>query len=154
MQLKSAKFWVKTGILFCKAGNDASLMGVTLHEFQRYSNDVEVIIPEIYKDDLKNLKYKKAHITKTLVERNATISKQSDMIIVLPGGTGTLYELLSFNETKRAKEHACEVNVINSDGFFNGLETQIETMKKFGFSNENHFTVKLVNNIDSFVKHL
>ena len=119
-------------------------MGITLAEFLKYSDDVEIIIPKIYADDLKNIKHKKAFVTEDLAERVKTITQQSDKIIVLPGGTGTILEIFFANESRRAQEHNCDIIVVNSDGFYDGLRAQIADMVARGFTGPKKFMVKFI----------
>ena len=135
-----------------QGGSNKGMMGLTLNEFLKYSDDVEMIVPEVYKDVLDGLTYKKSHLTMNLSERLKTTIEQSDKIIVLPGGTGTLLELLYANETKRAKEHTCDVVVVNSDGFFDGLQKQIETMEQLGFTNASKIMVRFVKGLGENTK--
>lgn len=66
-----------------------------------------------------------------------------DRIIVMPGGTGTFEELLYSNETKRSGEHKCRVTLVNIDGYFSGLLSQIEAGIREGLITNNviHFDI-------------
>ena len=68
------------------------------------------------------------------------------MIIVLPGGTGTLEELLYVNETGRSNEHEAAIFVVNSEGFYNGFLEQIKTNIKTGFSKKTALHFEFVKN--------
>lgn len=73
-----------------------------------------------------------------------TFTQQSDKIIVLPGGTGTILEIFFANESKRAQEHNCDIVVVNSDGYYNGLRQQIADMVARGFTSPKKFMVKFI----------
>lgn len=74
--------------------------------------------------------------------------KKCDEIIILPGGTGTLEELLYCNETLRSTEHTSKVTLVNFDSFFNGLLEQINTNIEQGFSNPSTIKFEVVNNVN------
>jgi uncharacterized protein (TIGR00730 family) len=68
--------------------------------------------------------------------RKKRILEVSDAVVVLPGGTGTLDELMEAVETKKWGAHNKPIVLLNTKGYWNGLLTQIETMTKEGFFNK------------------
>ena len=55
------------------------------------------------------------------------------MLLFLPGGIGTLYELITAIEMKRSKEFDKPIVIYNETGFFNELLTMLDKVyaKKF-----------------------
>ncbi len=101
--------------LYVQGGSTKGIMGLTLHSFLQKSNNVEFIIPSKYytldAPELKKLvgaTHFKATKVDTEIDRLKMIIS-CDRIIVLPGGTGTLEELLYCNETLRANEHTATI---------------------------------------------
>ena len=76
--------------------------------------------------------------------------KNCDHIIVLPGGTGTLVELLYCNETLRAGEHINNLTIINVDGYFNGILQQIKTNIEQGLSKPSAIKFTILDNVNQF----
>jgi uncharacterized protein (TIGR00730 family) len=72
-------------------------------------------------------------IAKDLGERKAKMLARSDVIIVLPGGLGTLDELSEILELRKHNAHQKVVIVLNTDGFYGGLRTQLGRMSTEGF---------------------
>ncbi len=72
-------------------------------------------------------------IAKDLGERKARLLSRSDVIVVLPGGLGTLDELTEILELRKHGAHQKQVIVLNTDGFYQGLITQLERMSEEGF---------------------
>ena len=72
-------------------------------------------------------------IAKDLGERKAMLLARSDVIVVLPGGLGTLDELSEILELRKHDAHEKQVVVLNTDGFYDGLRTQLERMSAEGF---------------------
>lgn len=136
-------------VWYVQGGCGDGLMGLTLAAFVKKSKKVAFIIPKAYfARDVKKLKkivrfnivqFRKV---RSETERLKTI-KKCNHIIVLPGGTGTLEELLYCNETFRAGEHKTQIDVININGFFNPLIKLIENGVKQGLINPEslHFNV-------------
>lgn len=88
-------------------------------------------------------------ITDTINERTDYVLKNCDMCIFLPGGIGTLYEIMSAIETKRANEHNSEIVIVNLYGFFDELLEMLEKIYTQNFaSKDNKNAYKVVNNID------
>ena len=72
-------------------------------------------------------------IAKDLGERKAMMLARSDVIVVLPGGLGTLDELSEILELRKHGAHEKRVIVLNTDGFYDGLKTQLDRMSAEGF---------------------
>ena len=141
-------------ITYVQGGSDKGLMGETLKEFLKYSNNVEFFIPDTYYDYDSPALIKlvgednfKAHKTHGESGRLMAI-KSCDHIIVLPGGTGTLEELLFCNETLRAGEHSNNLTIINVDGYFNGILQQINTNIEQGLSKSSAIKFTIIDNVN------
>lgn len=140
-------------ITYVQGGSDQGLMGETLNEFLKYSSNVEFFIPDTYYDyDAPNLinlvGQSNFKATQTHGEAGRlTAIKGCDYIIVLPGGTGTIEELLYCNETLRANEHSSKVIIVNIDGYFDGLIQQLETNIAEGLSKPSALKFSIVNNV-------
>ncbi|MCR4280771.1 MAG: LOG family protein, partial [Candidatus Kaiserbacteria bacterium] len=54
-------------------------------------------------------------------------------VIALAGGIGTLDEITEMLALKRHGDHHKPIVFLNTDGFYSGMKTQLETMDKEGF---------------------
>ena len=127
----------KEGHIYIQGGWDKGFMGLTLEAYRKNGGlCVEVITTEAFKGFLEQCKefWDELHIAPNLAQRFQMFQDQSDVTIALPGGMGTVSELIYMNETQVAQEHNKPIAVINTDGFYNGLLEQFETMKKCGHS--------------------
>lgn len=68
-----------------------------------------------------------------LAERKARLLARSDAVVVMVGGTGTLDEATEILELKKHGLHAKPVVLLNSAGFYDGLEQQLRRMEEEGF---------------------
>lgn len=89
-----------------------------------HSNGAKVIgvIPEMLKD--KEFAYEKADeliVTVDMRDRKTIMEQRSDAFIALPGGFGTLEELLEIVTLKLLKYHNKPVVIINTNDFYNPL---------------------------------
>lgn len=146
-------------LVYVQGGSIEGLMGETLKSFLKTSKNVEFFIPNTYYQydapKLISLVGKdNFHAMKTEGEAGRLEAiKKCDEIIVLPGGSGTLEELLYCNETMRAGEHSSKVTLVNINGFFNGFLQQIKTNIEQGLSKNTAIKFDIVtdvNQIDLF----
>lgn len=72
-------------------------------------------------------------IARDLAERKAELLRRSDAIVIMVGGTGTLDEATEIMELKKHGLHAKPVVLLNTAGFYDGLELQLRRMESDGF---------------------
>ncbi len=68
-----------------------------------------------------------------LAARKAELLARADAVVVLVGGLGTLDEVTEAVELKKHKQHAKPVVFLDTDGFYDGLRTQLRRMEQDGF---------------------
>lgn len=140
-------------ITYVQGGSDKGLMGNTLKEFLKHSNNVEFLIPDVYYE------YDAPALIKLVGKNNFKVKithgeagrlqgiKDCDLIIVLPGGTGTLEELLYCNETGRSGEHKARIILVNVNDFYNGFLEQLKTNIKHGLSTQSALRFDVVSSV-------
>ena len=85
------------------------------------------IIPEsIHKKRLSSPLDHEQIITPNMRERKYLMRKRSDAFIALPGGFGTLEEILEVITLKQLQYHNKAIVFINTDGFYDSLFAQFE----------------------------
>lgn len=147
----------ENNFLMLQGGHDKGLMGISLKSFLSLSKNVKFLIPNIHfkreSDALKKLTGEK-DFNCLVVEgesgRLEHMRKLSKIVVILPGGSGTLLELLYANEIKRYKDFKGEIYLINTDGFFNNVIAQINHNIKMGFQKECQWVIKVLNNSSEF----
>jgi len=97
------------------------IMGAAYKAAKENNRQVIGIAPEIYKDDFKELECDKEILTKDINSRIDKLTENSDILMFMPGGVGTLHELMTAIERKRSKEFNKPIIVCNDTGFFNEL---------------------------------
>ncbi|WP_460069734.1 LOG family protein [Streptomyces sp. YKOK-I1] len=72
-------------------------------------------------------------IAKDLAERKRLLLEKADAVVVLVGGTGTLDEATEILELKKHGHTDKPVVLLNTAGFYDGLEQQFRRMEDEGF---------------------
>ncbi|HKJ79697.1 MAG TPA: TIGR00730 family Rossman fold protein [Prolixibacteraceae bacterium] len=103
------------------------------------------ILPERLID--RSLASDKAHeviVTKDMQERKAKMREMSDAFIALPGGFGTLEEILEVLTLRQLSYHTKPIIFINTNNFFKYLLKQFEVSFKEQFAKEIYARLYLV----------
>ena len=128
-----------------------SMMGISYHEFINNGKEVTSVTPDVYEDDLINLKESKQIITSNTITRFETIYELSDLIIILPGGIGTLAELCSTIEEVRTIDSNKKVILVNYEGFYDEIINWVKKGGELGFvSLELNSIISVVENFEDF----
>ncbi|MGX1547092.1 LOG family protein [Streptomyces adustus] len=72
-------------------------------------------------------------IARDLAERKRRLLEKADAVVVMVGGTGTLDEATEILELKKHGHTDKPVVLLNTAGFYDGLETQFRRMEAEGF---------------------
>jgi len=69
-------------------------------------------------------------------ERKAKMEELADAFVVLPGGFGTLEELLEIMTLKQLQQHQKAIVILNAKGFFDPLKALFEHVYQQRFAKE------------------
>jgi hypothetical protein len=72
-------------------------------------------------------------VARDLAHRKAELLLRSDAIVIMVGGTGTLDEATEILELRKHGLHSKPVVLLNTAGFYDGLEQQLRRMDAEGF---------------------
>ncbi|WP_438485743.1 TIGR00730 family Rossman fold protein [Streptomyces sp. S186] len=72
-------------------------------------------------------------VTRDLAERKAQMLARADAVVIMVGGTGTLDEATEILELRKHGMHDKPVVLLNTAGFYDGLQTQFQRMAAEGF---------------------
>ncbi|MGW3039114.1 LOG family protein [Kitasatospora sp. NPDC001159] len=113
-------------------GSNAGLMGLLADEVKAAGGRLVGVLVEM----LKHKGYVGADelvMTADLAERKAELATRADAVVVLVGGLGTLDEVAEVLELKKHGMFEKPVVVLDTEGFYSGLRTQLERMDAEGF---------------------
>ena len=125
----------KRGHRLVYGAGDRGLMGAAAQACQDAKGAVTGVIPqhlvdaEIGKQDLDEYV-----VVDTMHERKMLMFERSDAIVALPGGPGTLDELMEVLTWRQLGLHARPVMLINVDGYWDPLLDLIDHIIGHGFA--------------------
>ncbi|MEM7744511.1 MAG: TIGR00730 family Rossman fold protein [Pseudomonadota bacterium] len=124
---------------------DRGLMGEAARAAQIAGGRITGVIPqhlvdlEVGKSDLDEYV-----VTDTMHERKMTMFQRSDAVVALPGGPGTLDELIEVLTWRQLGLHARPAVIVDTDGYWQPLIVLLEHMIAKGFADQTflgHLTV-------------
>lgn len=110
------------------------LMGLSHDIALKYGREVTGICPELYMNQFKDVNCTEKEITKTVGERIKRVINDSDVLLFLPGGVGTVYELFTAIEWKRSYEFDKPIIIYNLFGHFDKLFEFLDMIYDMGFT--------------------
>lgn len=121
------------------------IMGILAKEVLDHKGSVIGIIPEfLKKKEVVHLGLTQLITTQNMHERKLYMQEQSDAFIALPGGMGTLEELFEIITWLQLGLHDKPIGLLNINGFYDALLSQLEEMVKRGFLKMENYNLLLV----------
>ncbi len=115
-------------------GGRVGLMGVVADATLAAGGRVIGIIPRFLEErEVAHRGLTELHVVETLHERKALMHELSDGLIALPGGFGTLDELMESITWAQLGLHAKPIGIVNVAGYFDRLLAFVETATGAGF---------------------
>jgi len=117
----------KHGDILLFGGGMRGLMGATARAVHEHHGKVIGVIPEAL--NIKGVAYENCDefiVTKDLRTREAVMDERSDAFIALPGGYGTLEELLEIITLKQLGYHQKAIVILNINGYYDPLLRQFD----------------------------
>jgi hypothetical protein len=115
------------------------LMGVLMKSASNAGCSVTGVVPErLNRPNIVSDEHQNLVITADMKDRKEYMRKNSDAFIALPGGYGTLEELLEIITLKQLKYHTKPIVIINFDGFYDMLLNQFEVFYAENFTNSSY----------------
>lgn len=121
-ELIAKKGW---GIIF--GAGMSGLMGAAADSALKTGGKITGIIPDLL--NIKNVVHEKCHeliVTKTMRERKKLMEERADAFIAMPGGFGTMEELLEIITLKQLEYHKKPVVIMNFNHYYDVLKALFE----------------------------
>lgn len=115
-------------------GGSGGLMGALAISVFEHGGEVTGIIPDFLK--ARERLFVQAHdivITRDMHERKRTMFERADAFVALPGGVGTLEELVEQLTWAQLGRHRKPILLANINGFWNALIEVFRHMDQLGF---------------------
>lgn len=111
------------------------LMGATASAVHKHDGKVIGVIPEAL--NVKGIVYETCDelvVTQGMRERKGIMDARADAFIALPGGYGTLEELLEIITLKQLRYHNKPIVILNIQGFYDKLLAQFKEIIEGNFA--------------------
>jgi uncharacterized protein (TIGR00730 family) len=116
------KLLAEEGISVVYGGGSVGLMGVLADEVLRCGGEVEGVLPAgLFEREIAHEALTRMHVVATMHERKALMYDLSDGFITLPGGLGTLDELLEITTWAQLGLHDKPIGLLDPSGYFTDL---------------------------------
>lgn len=108
-------------------GGDIGLMGAVAHAALDAGGHVTGVIPrKLVGRELALREVDELIVTESMRERQRFMDERSDAFVILPGGLGTLAELLEIVTLRQLGYHDRPVVLLDPDGFWQPLRDQLD----------------------------
>jgi len=115
-------------------GNSHGVLAQIHKEYVEKNAPNTLFMPDAYKDDLKTMTTDTVIKTTSICERAEAMLAKADVVVVMPGGIGTVFEFWTAVEVRRAEEYKFEIILLNYDDFYQ------YQLAHYGFIWDNGFT--------------
>ncbi|NLK71915.1 MAG: TIGR00730 family Rossman fold protein [Clostridiales bacterium] len=127
----------KRGDTLIYGGGRVGLMGACAKGVHDGNGKVVGVIPKAL--NIEGVVYDSCDdliITEDMRSRKKIMDEQSDAVIALPGGFGTLEELFEMITLKQLKYHCKPIAILNTEGYYNPLIELFERVIQHKFAKE------------------
>ncbi len=129
-------------------GGAIGLMGALTDVYIDNGGKIKGIMPKFMKEvEWAHKGISDFVFTDTMHERKEKFLENTDAIVALPGGSGTLEELIEVITLKRLGKFFKPIIILNTNGFYDPLQQLFENSVKEKFMHEKHLDMW------EFVKH-
>ena len=128
------KILAENGVRLVYGGGSVGLMGVLAKSALAHGGKVTGIIPEFLTQRERPRRLgQELIVTRDMHERKRTMFDRADAFVALPGGIGTLEELVEQLTWAQLGRHSKPILVANIDGYWDPLLTLVAHMRERGF---------------------
>lgn len=153
--VRLGEYLAERSVSLVYGGGDIGLMGLLSSTVMKCGGHVTGIIPELISSQVPHKNISELIVVKTMHERKAMMYSISDAFICLPGGIGSLDELLEVFTWLQLGYHSKPVLLLNINGFYNDLIRQFELMVAEGFLKRSHLSNLIVkDDIDNLLDEI
>jgi uncharacterized protein (TIGR00730 family) len=131
---KLGKILAENGIRLIYGGGSVGLMGALAESVLEHGGTITGIIPEfLTKRERPRQLAQELIVTRDMHERKRTMFERADAFVALPGGLGTLEELVEQLTWAQLGRHKKPILIANVSGYWDPLLILIEHMRAIKF---------------------
>jgi len=122
------------GVRLVYGGGSVGMMGAVARAVLKHGGKVTGIIPEfLFRREQPDAQNEELIVTRDMHERKQKMFERADAFVALPGGIGTLEELVEQLTWVQIGQHKKPLLLVNINGFWEPLRDLLEHMEKLGF---------------------
>jgi uncharacterized protein (TIGR00730 family) len=151
----------KAGVRLVYGGGAVGLMGILARSVMEGGGEVTGIIPQFLKDrEVMLTEVDDLIVTADMHQRKSAMFERADAFVALPGGIGTLEEVVEVMTWAQLDQHVKPVLIVNINGFWDPLIALFDRMMKEGFlhkaflGNHTDLPVEFVSSVDDVIPAL
>ena len=135
-------------------GSYLGTMGVLADEMERLGGKHTGVLPR-FMEGLEDPRLTETLWADTMAERKERMRAGTSAAIALPGGIGTLDELIETHVLVKLGRYAGKVLVLNVDGFFDPFKALLDHYEKTGMLEpRDHALVVFADTVEALAEHL
>jgi uncharacterized protein (TIGR00730 family) len=137
-------------------GNAIGLMKTVADAARAAGGRVIGITPQLFVDEgCHDEQCEELVITQTMRERKQVLEQRGDAFIALPGGIGTMEEILEIIAGRALKVHTKPIVLVNVQGYWNPLLGMFQHAVEHGFIKSRHLSLYFVaSTVDEAIEYL
>lgn len=136
---KLAKEFIKENVQVVYGGGGNGLMGHLADTIIDNGGNIKGISPKFMQDiEWTHKRLNDLELVSTMHERKTKFLENIDAVVALPGGCGTLDELIEAITWKRLGIFTKPVVIINTNGFYDPLQEMLERCVSQNFMDKRH----------------
>ena len=137
-----AKEFVKNNVEVVYGGGAIGLMGKLADTIIENNGKIKGIMPRFMNEvEWAHKKVEDFELTDTMYERKAKFLQDIDGLVALPGGSGTLEELLEAITLKRLGQFTKPIVILNTNGYYGPLKQMLEKCVNEKFMHKKHLEI-------------
>ncbi len=124
----------KRGFDLVYGGSDRGIMGMLANAVLQRGGQVQGVIPTaLYDKEIAHQSLTELHVVESMHERKRMMAELSDGFVALPGGFGTLEEIIEIVTWGQLRFHDKPCGLLNVDGYFDHLLAYLDHSEAEGF---------------------
>jgi uncharacterized protein (TIGR00730 family) len=134
-----AETLIEDGLSLVFGGSSKGIMGVVADHMLALGGEVIGVIPQSLQDkEVAHDGLTRLHIVDSMHERKSLMAVLSDGFIAMPGGTGTLEEIIETLTWAQLQFHEKPCGLLNINGYFDQLIAFLDHAVGEGFLRQEH----------------
>lgn len=121
-------------------GGSLGLMGALANAVKEWGGKaIGVTTQQLADKEVAHRGLDELHVVRTMHQRKEMMARLGQAFIALPGGIGTLEELLEAMAWKKLRIHDKPLGLLNTDGYYDGFIGFLRHSVQQGFLEQRHF---------------